>query len=147
MQNNYTAQEPVDWSALPAVLTVLRATPSKATGISPHELMMGRVMKLSIDPEISPGDLGPLTVAKQQTVLMQLQERLKVLCAQATLKQQQLDLNNDAQFNPSAENRFTEGDMVMICVFVKQSTSMPQWHGPYETISWYFLPYGLVSPT
>lgn len=31
---------------------------SKATGISLHDLMTGKVMKLSIDPEISPGDLG-----------------------------------------------------------------------------------------
>ena len=43
-------------------------------------------MKLPIDPEIAPSDLGPLTVAKQQTVLVQLQERLKVLYAHATLK-------------------------------------------------------------
>lgn len=129
----HIAQHKNQWTdALPTVLTVLRATPSKATGISPHELMTGRVMKLPIDPEISPEDLGPLTVAKQQTVLLQLQERLKVLYAQATLKQQQSDLNNDARFNPTAENRFTEGDMVMIRVFVKQSAFTPRWHGPYE---------------
>lgn len=128
----HIAQHTNLWTdALPTVLTVLRATPSKATGISPHVLMT-RVMKLPIDPEISPEDLGPLTVAKQQTVLLQLQERLKVLYAQATLKQQRSNLNNDARFNPTAENRFTEGDMVMIRVFVKQSAFTPRWHGPYE---------------
>ncbi|XP_051538180.1 uncharacterized protein LOC127431697 [Myxocyprinus asiaticus] len=99
--------------ALPTVLTVLRATPSKATGISPFELMTGRVMKLPIDPEITPADLGPLVLASQQTVLKQLQERLKVLHTQATLKQQQSDLINDAQFNPTSEIKFAEGDMIM----------------------------------
>ncbi len=58
------AQHKNQWiDALPTVLTILRATPSKATGISPFELMTGRVMKLPIDPEIAPADLGPLVVA------------------------------------------------------------------------------------
>ncbi len=100
--------------ALPTVLTVLRATPSKSTGISPFELMTGRVMKLPIDPEITSAGLGPLMIATQQTVLKQLQERLSVLRAQATLKQQQSDLMNDAHFNPNSEIKFSEGDMVMI---------------------------------
>ena len=75
-------------------------------------------MKLPIDPEIAPSDLGPLTVAKQQTVLVQLQERLKVLYAHATLKQQQSDLVNDTQFNPNSEVQFADGEMVR--VFVKE---------------------------
>ena len=87
-------------------------------------------MKLPIDPEIAPSDLGPLTVAKQQTVLVQLQERLKVLYAHATLKQQQSDLVNDTQFNPNSEVQFADGEMVR--VFVKESAFAPRWHGPYE---------------
>lgn len=71
-------------------------------------------MKLPIDPEITSADLGPLMIATQQTVLKQLQERLSVLRAQATLKQQQSDLMNDAHFNPNSEIKFSEGDMVMI---------------------------------
>lgn len=67
------AQHKSQWTdALPTVLTMLWATPSKVTGISPYELITWRVMKLPIDPEISPADLGPLTVAKQQTVLTQM---------------------------------------------------------------------------
>ena len=74
------AQHQNRWTeALPTVLTVLRATPSKATGVSPYELMTGRVMRLPIDPEVAPADLGPLVVAKQHVVLKQVQERLKVL--------------------------------------------------------------------
>ncbi|KAJ8347786.1 hypothetical protein SKAU_G00263750 [Synaphobranchus kaupii] len=127
------AQHQNKWTeALPTVLTILRATPSKSTGISPYELMTGRLMKLPIDPEISPADLGPLVVAKQQVVLEQLQERLKVLHAQAALKQQQADLRNDAQFNPNSETQFAEGDMIMVRVFVKQDAFAPRWHGPYE---------------
>lgn len=118
--------------ALPTVLTILRATPSKATGISPFELMTGRVMRLPIDPEVTPADLGTLMVATQQSVLKQLQEKLKVLHAHATLKQQQSDLSNDAQFNPNSEVRFLEGDMVMVHVFVNQGAFTPRWHGPYE---------------
>ncbi len=118
--------------ALPTVLTILRATPSKATGISPFELMTGRVMKLPIDPEIAPADLGPLVVATQQSVLKQLRERLEVLHASAALKQQQSDLTNDTQFNPTSEVKFSEGDMVMVRVFVKQGAFTPRWHGPYE---------------
>ncbi len=58
------AQHKNQWiDALPTVLTILWAAPSKATGISPFELMTGRVMKLPIDPEIAPADLGPLVVA------------------------------------------------------------------------------------
>ena len=45
--------------ALPTVLTVLRATPSRATGISPFELMTGRTVKLPIDPDVSPAEPGP----------------------------------------------------------------------------------------
>ncbi|KAJ8342662.1 hypothetical protein SKAU_G00325900 [Synaphobranchus kaupii] len=127
------AQHQNKWTeALPTVLTILRVTPSKSTGISPYELMTGRLMKLPIDPEISPADLGPLVVAKQQVVLEQLQERLKVLHAQAALKQQQADLRNDAQFNPNSETQFAEGDMIMVRVFVKQDAFAPRWHGPYE---------------
>lgn len=118
--------------ALPTVLTVMRATPSKSTGISPFELMTGRVMKLPIDPEITPADLGPLMIATQQTILKQLQGRLSVLHTQATLKQQQSDLMNDTHFNPNSEIKFSEGDMVMIRVFVKQGPFKPRWHGPYE---------------
>lgn len=126
------AQQQNKWiDALPTVLTVLRATPSKATGISPFKLMTGRVMKLPIDPEISPADLGPLMLATQQTVLVQLQERLKVLHTQADLKRQQSDLTNDAQFNPISK-KFSEGDIVMVRVFVKQNAFSPRWHGPYE---------------
>ncbi len=127
------AQHKNQWiDALPTVLTILRATPSKATGISPFELMTGRVMKLPIDPEIAPADLGPLVVATQQSVLKQLRERLEVLHARAALKQQQSDLTNDTQFNPTSEVKFSEGDMVMIRVFVKQGAFTPRWHGPYE---------------
>ncbi len=127
------AQHKNQWiDALPTVLTILRATPSKATGISPFELMTGRVMKLPIDPEIAPADLGPLVVATQQSVLKQLRERLEVLHARAALKQQQSDLTNDTQFNPTSEVKFSEGDMVMVRVFVKQGAFTPRWHGPYE---------------
>ncbi len=127
------AQHKNQWiDALPTVLTILRATPSKATGISPFELMTGRVMKLPIDPEIAPADLGPLVVATQQSVLKQLRERLEVLHAHAALKQQQSDLTNDTQFNPTSEVKFSEGDMVMVRVFVKQGAFTPRWHGPYE---------------
>ncbi len=111
------AQHKNQWiDALPTVLTILRATPSKATGISPFELMTGRVMKLPIDPEIAPADLGPLVVATQQSVLKQLRERLEVLHARAALKQQQSDLTNDTQFNPTSVVKFSEGDMVMVRV-------------------------------
>ncbi len=127
------AQHKNQWiDALPTVLTILRATPSKATGISPFELMTGRVMKPPIDPEIAPADLGPLVVATQQSVLKQLRERLEVLHARAALKQQQSDLMNDTQFNPTSEVKFSEGDMVMVRVFVKQGAFTPRWHGPYE---------------
>ncbi len=127
------AQHKNQWiDALPTVLTILQATPSKATGISPFELMTGRVMKLPIDPEIAPADLGPLVVATQQSVLKQLRERLEVLHARAALKQQQSDLTNDTQFNPTSEVKFSEGDMVMVRVFVKQGAFTPRWHGPYE---------------
>ncbi len=127
------AQHKNQWiDALPTVLTILRATPSKATGISPFELMTGRVVKLPIDPEIAPADLGPLVVATQQSVLKQLRERLEVLHARAALKQQQSDLTNDTQFNPTSEVKFSEGDMVMVRVFVKQGAFTPRWHGPYE---------------
>ncbi len=127
------AQHKNQWiDALPTVLTILRATPPKATGISPFELMTGRVMKLPIHPEIAPADLGPLVVATQQSVLKQLRERLEVLHASAALKQQQSDLTNDTQFNPTSEVKFSEGDMVMVRVFVKQGAFTPRWHGPYE---------------
>ena len=127
------AQHQNRWTeALPTVLTILRATPSKATGVSPYELMTGRVMRLPIDPEISPADLGPLVLAKQQGVLEQLRKWLKVFHAQAALKQHQADLQNDAQFNPTSEITFAEGDMVMISVLVKQNAFAPRWHGPYE---------------
>ncbi|KAJ8269717.1 hypothetical protein COCON_G00123240 [Conger conger] len=109
------AQHQNKWTeALPTVLTILRATPSRATGLSPYELMTGRLMRLPIDPEVPSSDLGPLVLAKQQGVLEQLKERLKVLHAQAALKQQQADMRNDAQFNPTSEIKFTEGDMVMV---------------------------------
>ncbi len=71
-------------------------------------------MKLPIDPEIAPTDLGPLVVATQQSVLKQLRERLEVLHARAALKQQQSDLTNDTQFNPTSEVKFSEGDMVKV---------------------------------
>lgn len=127
------AQHQNKWTeALPTVLTILRATPSRATGLSPYELMTGRLMRLPIDPEVPSSDLGPLVIAKQQVVLEQLQERLKVLYAQAALKQQQADRRNEALFNPTSEIKFAEGDMVMVRVFVKQDAFAPRWHGPYE---------------
>ncbi len=41
-------------------------------------------------------------------------------------------LTNDTQFNPTSEVKFSEGDMVMVRVFVKQGAFTPRWHGPYE---------------
>ncbi|KAJ8348770.1 hypothetical protein SKAU_G00273590 [Synaphobranchus kaupii] len=100
------AQHQNKWTeALPTVLTILRAT-----GLSPYELMTGRLMKLPIDPEVPSSDLGPLVLEKQQLVLEQLRERLKVLHAQAALKPQQADMRNDAQFNPTSEIKFIEGN-------------------------------------
>ncbi len=43
----------------------------------------------------------------------------------AALKQQQSDLTNDTQFNPTSEVKFSEGDMVMVRVFVKQGAFTP----------------------
>lgn len=89
-------------------------------------------MKLPIDPEVDPGNLGPLMQATQQTVLNQLQERLKVLNSQASLRQQQTDRANDILHNPIAETKFSEGDLVMVKVFVKENVFAPRWHGPYQ---------------
>uniref|UniRef100_A0A6Q2ZFK3 Integrase catalytic domain-containing protein n=1 Tax=Esox lucius TaxID=8010 RepID=A0A6Q2ZFK3_ESOLU len=84
------AQPKIQWiDALPTVLTVIRATPSRATGISPYKLMTGRAMWLPIDPEVKPADLGPLLFSTQHTVLKQIQNRLKVQYALATLRNAQ----------------------------------------------------------
>lgn len=126
-------QHKTQWTdALPTVLTVLRATPCRAMGISPYELMTGRIRKLPIDPEVTPADMGPLIQATQQAVLTQLQERLKVLYTHAALKQQQADIANDALHNPQTETKFTEGDVVMVKVFVRENAFAPQCHCPYE---------------
>ncbi|KAJ8355036.1 hypothetical protein SKAU_G00226030 [Synaphobranchus kaupii] len=61
-------------------------------------------------PHLKQDPLVIIAEAKQQVVLEQLRERLKVLHAQAVLKQQQADMRNEAQFNPTSEIKFTEGN-------------------------------------
>lgn len=46
--SKYTTQHKHTWLDAPTVLTILRATPTRATGISPFELKMGHVMRLPI---------------------------------------------------------------------------------------------------
>ncbi|KAJ8365760.1 hypothetical protein SKAU_G00145910 [Synaphobranchus kaupii] len=59
-------------------------------------------------PHLKQDPLVIIAEEKQQVVLEQLRERLKILHAQAALKQQQADMRNEAQFNPTSEIKFTE---------------------------------------
>ena len=112
--------------ALPIVLYAIRSTPNATTGLSPHEVLMGRPMLTGATVPLPPHKVS----------LMWTDDYLVeyVKCLTSTLRKYHLQVT-DRLPTPSNEpiHPFQCGDYVLIKSLEKESLS-PRWKGPYQVL-------------
>ncbi|XP_042272490.1 uncharacterized protein LOC121900318 isoform X2 [Thunnus maccoyii] len=112
--------------ALPIVLYSIRSAPSATTGLSPHEVLMGRPMSTGTSPPLTPHKATLLWTDEFMTeYVKRLTEILRKYHLQVA----------DRLPKPSEEpiHSFREGDLVLIKSLEKVSLS-PRWKGPYQVL-------------
>ena len=113
--------------ALPLALMSMRSTPNRPTGLSPHEVLMGRPMSTPLVP------LPPLS----QVELILANERAlhyyQALCAQLKHLHPQVRL---AQPQPPDGkcHSLEPGDYVYIKAFRRRNKLSPRWKGPFQVL-------------
>ncbi|XP_042261512.1 uncharacterized protein LOC121893578 [Thunnus maccoyii] len=115
--------------ALPIVLYSIRSAPSATTGLSPHEVLMGRPMSTGTSPPLTPHKATLLWTDEFMTeYVKRLTEILRKYHLQVA----------DRLPKPSEEpiHSFREGDLVLIKSLEKVSLS-PRWKGPYQVLQMY----------
>lgn len=112
--------------ALPLVLYSIRSAPNRTTGLSPHEILMGRPMSTGLSP--------PLTT--QKVALLWTDEYLVdyVKALAEVTRKFHLQVRRRIP-KPSDDNThdFAPGDNVLIKSIEKRSL-LPRWKGPYQVL-------------
>lgn len=112
--------------ALPIVLYSIRSTPNVTTGLSPHEVLMGRPMSTGISPPLTPNKATLLWTDDYMTEF--------VTTLTEILRKYHLHVS-DRLPKPSGEpiHPFQVGDFVLIKSLDKVSLS-PRWKGPFQVL-------------
>ncbi|XP_053902493.1 cytosolic phospholipase A2 gamma-like isoform X2 [Malaclemys terrapin pileata] len=122
------AETNLKWpDALPLALMSMRATPNRKTGLSPHEILTGRPMRLPTAP--------PLTLAQMDihlmddTMLKYCQALMK--CVKSFYTQVKEALPKDP-VQPC--HSLEPGDWVYIKVHQRKTALAPCWKGPFQVL-------------
>ena len=112
--------------ALPLVLYSIRSAPNATTGLSPHEVLMGRPMSTGASPPLTPHKTTLLWTDEFMTdYVKKLTEILRKYHLQVSKR---LPKPSEEPIHP-----FKEGDYVLIKSLEKVSLS-PRWKGPYQVL-------------
>ncbi|KAJ1101152.1 hypothetical protein NDU88_006224 [Pleurodeles waltl] len=109
--------------ALPLVLISMRNTPDKKTGLSPHEILMGRAMRL---PAVPANALVNIT---DDMVL----DYCKSLADVIRSFSHQVEANTLPPIGEPGHS-LQAGDWVVVKKHVRKSCLEPHWKGPYQVI-------------
>ncbi|KAJ1152663.1 hypothetical protein NDU88_005438 [Pleurodeles waltl] len=109
--------------ALPLVLMSMRNTPDKKTGLSPHEILMGRAMRL---PAVPANALVNIT---DDMVL----DYCKGLADVIRSFSHQVEANTLPPIGDPGHS-LQAGDWVVVKMHVRKSCLEPHWKGPYQVI-------------
>ncbi|KAJ1180370.1 hypothetical protein NDU88_005592 [Pleurodeles waltl] len=109
--------------ALPLVLMSMRNNPDKKTGLSPHEILMGRAMRL---PAVPANALVNIT---DDMVL----DYCKSLADVIRSFSHQVEANTLPPIGESGHS-LQAGDWVVVKKHVRKSCLEPRWNGPYQVI-------------
>ncbi|KAJ1125551.1 hypothetical protein NDU88_003979 [Pleurodeles waltl] len=109
--------------ALPLVLMSMRNTPDKKTGLSPHEILMGRAMRL---PAVPANALVNIT---DDMVL----DYCKNLADVIRSFSHQVEANTLPPIGEPGHS-LQAGDWVVVKKHVRKSCLEPRWKGPYQVI-------------
>ncbi|KAJ1202108.1 hypothetical protein NDU88_005909 [Pleurodeles waltl] len=109
--------------ALPLVLMSMRNTPDKKTGLSPHEILMGRAMRL---PAVPANALVNITDDMVLDYCKGLADVIHSFSHQ--VEANTLPLIGDPGHSLQA------GDWVVVKKHVRKSCLEPRWKGPYQVI-------------
>ncbi|KAJ1194830.1 hypothetical protein NDU88_004115 [Pleurodeles waltl] len=109
--------------ALPLVLMSMRNTPDKKTGLSPHEILMGRAMRL---PAVTANALVNITDDMVLDYCKGLADVIRSFSHQVEAK----------TLPPIGDPGHTlqAGDWVVVKKHVRKSCLEPRWKGPYQVI-------------
>ncbi|KAJ1197706.1 hypothetical protein NDU88_001561 [Pleurodeles waltl] len=112
----------VKWpDALPLVLMSMRNTPDRKTGLSPHEILMGRAMSLPAVPANALVNITDVMVLDYCKCLADV-----VRCFSQQVEATTLPPIHDPGHNLRA------GDWVVVRKHVRKTCLEPRWKGPYQ---------------
>ncbi|KAJ1135459.1 hypothetical protein NDU88_001898 [Pleurodeles waltl] len=114
----------IKWpDALPLVLMSMRNTPDKKTGLSPHEILMGRAMRLPVVPA------NALVNITDDMVMDYCKDLADVIHSFS----HQVEANTLPPITDPGHSLQT-GDWMLVKKHVKKLCLEPRWKGPYQVI-------------
>lgn len=112
--------------ALPIVLYSIRSAPNRTTGLSPHEILMGRPMSTGVSPPLTPQKVTLLWTEEH------LAEYVKAL-ANVTKRFHSQVQNRTPKPAEGNTHNFNPGDYVLVKSIEKHSL-LPRWKGPFQVL-------------
>ncbi|XP_072331098.1 protein NYNRIN-like [Scyliorhinus torazame] len=130
-----TGSSPNRWvEILPLVLMGIRASQSRSTGYSPHELMTGRVMRTPIHVRVPSLTEGQLKEVNRDKFAKKLMEQLKEINWQAAFNMGTQHRRNKLLLEPHTTQEWAIGDQVMVRNFARVGAFEPLYAGPYSIV-------------
>ena len=140
MLKKYVSESGKDWDVkLPLVLMAIRATPSRATRVTPFEMMTGREMTLPLHLLYHPEEVSVATAYTAAQYVADLRAHLRATFAWAQTNLEASAKGTKAYYDRKASQREYEvGDRVFYFIFDKpvgiSRKFLPSWAGPYEIV-------------
>lgn len=141
MLRKYVSASGKDWDVkLPLALMAIRSTPHRSTGVSPFEMMTGRLMTLPLHLLYRPEDVSVATAYTTHQYIADLHAHLQSTFAWAQQNLEASAKGQKAYYDRKASNReYQVGDQVLYFNFTKPTgvskKFLPNWSGPYEIVS------------
>ena len=112
--------------ALPLVLYTIRSTPCRTTGLSPHEVLMGRIMSTGVSP--------PPTTSRAALVWTDEAITDYTIALAKVIRQHHLKVSISLPIpSDSPTHGFHPGDMIML-KSLNPNVLLPRWQGPTQVL-------------